>query len=101
MLQMVLYAPMAILFLRIIGNRPDTGEVAYSLVATSVAAFLGIPLGAAIVTRFALRKLLGPDWYSGPAGRVRLPLLRDAELHRREQQLRAGDCGGRGHVWCG
>lgn len=73
MLQMVLYAPMAILFLRIIGNRPDTGEVAYSLVATSVAVFLGIPLGAAIVTRFALRKLLGPDWYSGVFLRILSP----------------------------
>ena len=63
MLQMVLYAPMAILFLRVIGRNSSTGDVSYSIVATSVAVFLGIPLGAAIITRFTLRKLASPDWY--------------------------------------
>ncbi|KAL4726417.1 arsenicals resistance [Fusarium chlamydosporum] len=62
-LQMVLYAPMAIFFISIISNEEGSFEAPYSLVATSVAVFLGIPLGAAIVTRFALRKLAGPDWY--------------------------------------
>ncbi|PQE13591.1 putative arsenite efflux transporter protein [Rutstroemia sp. NJR-2017a BVV2] len=53
-LQMVLLAPLAILFLRVISE----------VVAKSVAVFLGIPLGAAIVTRFSLRKLINPIWYN-------------------------------------
>ncbi|KAK7985716.1 hypothetical protein PG988_003338 [Apiospora saccharicola] len=63
-LQMVLFAPLAVLFIRVISH--DTSginDVSYSVVATSVAAFLGIPLGAAIISRFALRSLAGPDWY--------------------------------------
>ena len=62
-LQMVLYAPLAILFIRVIGATPSTPTASYSTVATSVAVFLGIPLGAAIVTRFAVRKLTSPAWY--------------------------------------
>jgi arsenite transporter len=62
-LQMVLYAPLAILFIRIIGNSSTKVNVSYSTVATSVAVFLGIPLGAAIVTRSAMRKLTSPSWY--------------------------------------
>lgn len=62
-LQMVLYAPMAIFFVRIISHDGSTSDVSYSIVATSVAVFLGIPLGAAILTRFAVRKLAGAGWY--------------------------------------
>lgn len=62
-LQMVLYAPLAILFISVIGRSGETLHVSYSIVATSVAVFLGIPLGAAILTRFALRKLGSPGWY--------------------------------------
>lgn len=66
LLQMVLFAPLAVLFIRVIGN--DTSGVAdakvsYALVATSVAAFLGIPLGAAVITRLSLRRVAGPAWY--------------------------------------
>ncbi len=63
MLQMVLYAPLAILFIKVISHADATVAVSYTTVATSVAVFLGIPLGAAIVTRFALRKLTSPSWY--------------------------------------
>lgn len=38
-------------------------DISYSVVAKSVAVFLGIPLGAAILTRFSLRKLASPRWY--------------------------------------
>lgn len=38
-------------------------DIGYSVVAKSVAVFLGIPLGAAIVTRFSLRNIATPDWY--------------------------------------
>lgn len=61
-LQMVLFAPLAVLFIRVIsGTALDT--LSYSVVATSVGVFLGIPLGAAIVTRLGLRRLAGADWY--------------------------------------
>ncbi|KAK3672635.1 arsenicals resistance [Recurvomyces mirabilis] len=62
-LQMVLYAPLAIFFINIISGSSETISVSYSTVATSVAAFLGIPLGAAILTRYAVRWMTGPEWY--------------------------------------
>jgi ACR3 family arsenite transporter len=65
MLQMVLFAPLAVFFLRVIGHSADQVQVQYSVVATSVGVFLGIPLGAAIVTRLVLRQVAGDKWYSG------------------------------------
>ena len=62
-LQMVLYAPLAILFISVIGRSGQVFHVSYTTVATSVAVFLGIPLGAAILTRFAVRRLSRPEWY--------------------------------------
>ncbi|KAL9111840.1 MAG: hypothetical protein Q9187_007858 [Circinaria calcarea] len=64
-LQMVLYAPLAILFIKVISRSEGAIVISYSTVAISVAAFLGIPLGAAIFTRFLLRKLVSPAWYDG------------------------------------
>lgn len=61
-LQMVFYAPLAILFLRVISDGTSHVSVPYSTVATSVGVFLGIPLGAAIITRFALRAI-NAQWY--------------------------------------
>lgn len=61
MLQMVLYAPLAILFVNVISNG-ESRSVSYTIVARSVGVFLGIPLGAAIVTRFALRAI-NARWY--------------------------------------
>ncbi|KAF2137092.1 uncharacterized protein K452DRAFT_236492 [Aplosporella prunicola CBS 121167] len=63
LLQMVLYAPLAVFFINIISHSNSAITVSYSTVATSVAVFLGIPLGAAIITRFALRQLTGGRWY--------------------------------------
>ncbi|GAM88676.1 hypothetical protein ANO11243_067100 [Dothideomycetidae sp. 11243] len=60
-LQMVLYAPLAILFVKYI-SRGDTTSVSYSTVATSVGVFLGIPLGVAVLTRFVLRAI-NDQWY--------------------------------------
>ncbi|KAH6682281.1 arsenite resistance protein arsB [Plectosphaerella plurivora] len=60
-LQIVLFAPVALLFIRIIGGT-NVG-VSYSAVATAVGVFLGIPLGAAIVTRFALLHTIGIEAY--------------------------------------
>ncbi|KAL8859889.1 MAG: hypothetical protein Q9178_003722 [Gyalolechia marmorata] len=62
-LQMLLFAPLALLFLKVISGSHATANVSYSVVAKSVAVFLGIPLGAAILTRFTLRKVAGPAWY--------------------------------------
>jgi ACR3 family arsenite transporter len=63
-LQVVLYAPIAVLFVKTIGGNAETAvTISYSVVARSVAVFLGIPLGAAVLTRFALRKSAGPVWY--------------------------------------
>jgi arsenite transporter len=60
---MVLFAPLAVLFIRIISHEDGDLNVSYSTIATSVAVFLGIPLGVAILTRFTLRKLVGSAWY--------------------------------------
>ncbi|KFY41896.1 hypothetical protein V495_04739 [Pseudogymnoascus sp. VKM F-4514 (FW-929)] len=62
LLQMVLFAPLAILYITII-SRGTASPISYSTAAQSVAVFLGIPLGAAILTRFALRRFCGADWY--------------------------------------
>lgn len=65
-LQMVLYAPMAVFFLGVIGSRSSAvtmQRMSYSTVATSVAVFLGIPLAAAVLTRLTLRTLISPTWY--------------------------------------
>lgn len=61
-LQMIFFAPLAVLFIHVMENGTDI-DVRYDTVAKSVGVFLGIPLGAAIVTRFSLRNLVGKDWY--------------------------------------
>lgn len=60
---MVLFAPFAVFFIRVISHSQDDINMSYSTVAQSVAVFLGIPLGAAIITRFTLRAIAGPKWY--------------------------------------
>ena len=62
MLQMVLFAPLAIFFINVISHSESTISPSYSTVATSVAAFLGIPLGAAILTRLIVRNI-SADFY--------------------------------------
>ena len=62
-LQIILYAPLAILFISVIGRSGTGVNVSYSTVATSVAVFLGIPLGAAILTRVGILYTAGPRWY--------------------------------------
>ncbi|ELR10193.1 hypothetical protein VC83_03011 [Pseudogymnoascus destructans] len=63
-LQIVLFAPLALLFIKVISHGGPGVSVSYSTVATSVAAFLGIPLGAAILTRFTLLKIGGEKFYN-------------------------------------
>jgi arsenite transporter len=62
LLQMVLFAPLALLYLTVI-SRGTASPISYPVVAQSVAVFLGIPLGAAVLTRFALRRACGARWY--------------------------------------
>ncbi|KAF7162577.1 hypothetical protein CNMCM5623_007823 [Aspergillus felis] len=61
MLQMVLFAPMGVFFIQVISG--DSVGFEYDTAAKSVAVFLGIPLGAAILTRFTLRWVTSPRWY--------------------------------------
>ncbi|KAB5530434.1 putative arsenite efflux transporter [Coniochaeta sp. 2T2.1] len=64
LLQIVLFAPIALLLTQVIGPKNTVVvQISYSTVATSVAVFLGIPLAAAIVTRFALLRTAGPKFY--------------------------------------
>ncbi|KAF2148948.1 arsenical-resistance protein [Myriangium duriaei CBS 260.36] len=60
-LQMILYAPLAILFVNVIGH--GGGRAAsYTVVARSVGVFLGIPLAAALLTRLIVRSI-NARWY--------------------------------------
>lgn len=60
---MVLFAPLAVFFIKVISHSSTAVSFSYSTAATSVAVFLGIPLGGAIVTRMILRKVASPRWY--------------------------------------
>lgn len=62
-LQIVLFAPFAVFYIKVVSNSSNKLAVSYTKVASSVAVFLGIPLGAAIVTRLALRSVLGESKY--------------------------------------
>lgn len=61
LLQMVLFAPLALLFINVISDA-DAHSISYSTIASSIGVFLGIPLGAAILTRFALLHLTPPGF---------------------------------------
>ena len=65
-LQIVLFAPMAVFYVRVVSHDDDDAGVdgdLYRTAAVAVAVFLGIPLGAAVVTRLLLRKILGEHRY--------------------------------------
>ncbi|KAK3329551.1 sodium bile acid symporter family-domain-containing protein [Apodospora peruviana] len=62
-LQIVLFAPVSVLFIRVFSPNSSEIDISYSTVATSVGVFLGIPLGAAMLTRLALLSLCGPKFY--------------------------------------
>lgn len=61
-LQIVLYAPLAVLFINVISD-DDQFSLEYSDVAIAVAIYLGIPLAAGVVTRFLVLGLFGPDFF--------------------------------------
>ncbi|KAK4188549.1 arsenical-resistance protein Acr3 [Podospora australis] len=64
LLQIILFAPLALLFLNVFSpGSSQAVKISYETVATSVAVFLGIPLAAAIITRFSLLRLFGSKFY--------------------------------------
>lgn len=63
LLQIALFAPFALLYINTISPPSTTITISYKTVATSVAVFLGIPLGAAVITRLALFRLVGEEGY--------------------------------------
>ncbi|SMR41559.1 unnamed protein product [Zymoseptoria tritici ST99CH_1E4] len=65
LLQIVLFAPMAIFYVRVVSRDRSAAvdDDLYSKAATSVAVFLGIPLAAAVLTRLILRRLMGEHNY--------------------------------------
>ncbi|KAI0313396.1 sodium bile acid symporter family-domain-containing protein [Amylostereum chailletii] len=56
-LQVVLYAPLAVLFVNVIGGEGGGLRLAYGDVAISVLIYLGIPLVAGVATRYAVQWL--------------------------------------------
>ncbi|KDN45945.1 arsenical-resistance protein [Tilletiaria anomala UBC 951] len=58
-LQIVLYAPMAVLFIDVISNAQEHVHLEYSKTAIAVLIYLGIPLSAGVLTRFSMQRLLG------------------------------------------
>jgi ACR3 family arsenite transporter len=74
LLQIVLFAPLALFYVRVVSRVDDGSNLSYALVARSVAVFLGIPLGAAMLTRLILRPLLGPQKYNTHFARFISPL---------------------------
>ncbi|KAK0733498.1 sodium bile acid symporter family-domain-containing protein [Lasiosphaeria miniovina] len=79
LLQMVLFAPVSLLFLRVFSPPSSSSSssssinISYSTVATSVAVFLGIPLGAAMLTRLVLLRVLGRQRYESVFLRAAAP----------------------------
>jgi ACR3 family arsenite transporter len=61
-LQIVLYAPLAVLFVNVISN-DDKFQLDYSDVAIAVAIYLGIPLAAGVLTRFLVLGLFGRKFF--------------------------------------
>lgn len=62
-LQIVLFAPLALFYIRIVSHSNEKTIVRYPVVAKSVAVFLGIPLAAAVLTRLVLLRSLGEKTY--------------------------------------
>ncbi|CAI5480053.1 unnamed protein product [Closterium sp. Yama58-4] len=61
-LQVILYSPLAIFYIDVVSHGGSV-DVSFWTVAKSVLIFLGVPLLAAVITRFTLRALLGAKWY--------------------------------------
>ncbi|SCU87744.1 LADA_0E05908g1_1 [Lachancea dasiensis] len=62
LLQIVLISPMALLYLNVVSHSGDSHKIEFDIATKSVAVFLGIPLGAAVITRVCVRPF-SPDFY--------------------------------------
>ncbi|CAI7836090.1 unnamed protein product, partial [Closterium sp. NIES-54] len=60
--QVILYSPLAIFYIDVVSHGGSV-DVSFWTVAKSVLIFLGVPLLAAVITRFTLRGLVGAKWY--------------------------------------
>ncbi|KAF9234732.1 sodium bile acid symporter family-domain-containing protein [Melanogaster broomeanus] len=60
-LQIILYSPYAVLFINVIGSSKQF-HLAYGTVAISVLIYLGIPLVAGVITRFAIMRLTSKQY---------------------------------------
>jgi ACR3 family arsenite transporter len=67
--QIIMYSPLAYFYLKFLPDLfgADTAEVGVTMwdIAKSVLIFLGLPLLAGIITRFALIRRRGREWYDG------------------------------------
>lgn len=67
--QIIMYSPLAYFYLKFLPDLfgADTAEVGVTMweIAKSVLIFLGIPLLAGFITRFALIRRRGREWYDG------------------------------------
>jgi ACR3 family arsenite transporter len=67
--QIVMYSPLAYIFLRVVpgwfGAAGTVVNIGVWDIAKSVLIFLGIPLAAGVITRFALIARKGKPWYEG------------------------------------
>lgn len=76
-LQLILFSPMSVFFVRVISH-DDSFDLSYGPTAIAVLIYLGIPLAAGVVTRFAVMALLGQTGferfmrYFGPVALVGL-----------------------------
>jgi ACR3 family arsenite transporter len=72
--QIIMYSPLAYFYLKFLPDLfdADTAEVGVTMgdIAKSVLIFLGIPLAAGVVTRFALIRRRGSAWYDGEFARL-------------------------------
>jgi len=62
-LQIILFSPIALLFLNVIGGNRQTATVSYGNVAISVLIYLGIPLVAGIITRYGIIFLISKQFF--------------------------------------
>lgn len=67
--QIIMYSPLAYFYLKLLPGLfgADTAEVGVTMgeIAKSVLIFLGVPLAAGVITRFALIRRRGRAWYDG------------------------------------
>lgn len=78
-MQMILYAPMAIFYIKVVSRQTGDFGIGFWSVARSVLVFLGAPLVAGIILRYGLIALKGKKWldekfmpYFGPLALVAL-----------------------------